>query len=265
MNKMIITVFNTEEKAFEGLTAFKTLHKNGDISVYATAVINKNEAGEVEIKQVSDNGPIGTAVGMFSGALIGLIAGPAGMAVGAMTGMYGGMFYDLDNADVDSTFLNEVAKALEEGKTAVVADVDEAWTAPVDNKMDALEAVVYRRSKSKIAEDQLNNELNAINAEIEELEDDLKDANDEMKASIQKQIDKSKAKSLVIKKTVDEKMSDLQAYSAAKTEKLNNQINEAQVKRKIKLERRKEKLNKNYEATKESLEAASVYASKYIS
>ena len=265
MNKMIITVFNTEEKAYEGLTAFKTLHQNGDISVYATAVINKNETGEIKIKQISDNGPVGTAVGMVSGALIGLVAGPAGMAAGAMVGMYGGMFYDLDNADVDSTFLDEVAKALEDGKTAVVTDVDEAWTAPVDNKMNALDAMIYRRNKAEVAEDQFNRELDAIDAEIEELEHDLKDANEEMKVSIQKQIDKSKAKSLAIKNVVDQKMSDLKAETTVKTEKLNKQISEANEKRKIKLEKRKAKLNNNFEATKAKLESASKEASKYIS
>ncbi|GGZ74856.1 DUF1269 domain-containing protein [Algibacter mikhailovii] len=257
MNKMIITVFNTEEQAFEGLTAFKTLHKNGDIKVSATAVINKNDAGEVEMKQVSDNGPVGTAIGTLSGALIGLIAGPAGMAFGAMAGMYGGMFYDLDNADVDSTFLNEVAKALEDGKTALIADVDEAWTAPVDNKMNALDAMVYRRNKSEVAEDQFNRELDALDSEIDELEQDLKEAHDEMKVNIQKQIDKSKARSLAIKNVVDQGMSNLKAETSAKTEKLNKQI-------KVANKKSKEQLEKNYAATKKSLVGASEYASKYI-
>ena len=42
MNKMLITVFETETKAYEGLSALKGLHENGDITLYANAVINKD-------------------------------------------------------------------------------------------------------------------------------------------------------------------------------------------------------------------------------
>ena len=65
MNRMIVSVFDTEEKAFEGLSALKALHKNGDISLYATAVISKNNDGKVEMKSVSSKEPIRMSVGML--------------------------------------------------------------------------------------------------------------------------------------------------------------------------------------------------------
>ncbi len=34
MNKMLATVFDTETKAYEGLSALKDLHKNGDNTVF---------------------------------------------------------------------------------------------------------------------------------------------------------------------------------------------------------------------------------------
>lgn len=265
MNKLIITVFNTEQEAFEGLTAIKELHNNGDISVYATAVVNKNETGEVAIKDVSDRGPIGTSVGMLSGALIGLVAGPSGLLVGASAGMLGGAFFDIDESGVNATYLDEASSAIEEGKTAVVAEVEEAWTAPLDTKMEALNAMVFRRNKSEVAEDQFNRELDVINSELEELEHELEGANDEMKASIQKQIDKAKEKRVALKTATSKKLTELKEETAAKTEKLNLQIKQAGEKRAKRIEKRKAKLNESYEATKTKLEAASKKASDYFS
>ena len=155
MNRMIVAVFDNETKAFEGLTAMKELHKNGDISLYASAVINKNEAGEIALKSAAEKGPIGMGVGMLSGAFIGLLAGPIGMAVGAMAGSMGGMIYDLDKTGVDTTFVEEVAVSLKNGKTAVIADVDEGWNAPIDTRMDALDAMVFRRNRAEVADEQL--------------------------------------------------------------------------------------------------------------
>ena len=53
--------------------------------------------------------------------------------------------------------------------------------------------------------------------ELEELEEDLKEANDDMKASIQKQIDKTKKKSLAMKEVVDKKISSLRNFNATIT------------------------------------------------
>ena len=59
MNRIIVSVFDNEEKAFKGQSALKELHISGDISLFATSVISKNEAGKVEMKSLSDNGPLG--------------------------------------------------------------------------------------------------------------------------------------------------------------------------------------------------------------
>ena len=89
MNKMLIAVFETETKAYEGLSALKGLHANGDITLYATAVISKDQNGQVRVKDSADEGPIGTGVGLLTGSLLGLLGGPVGLAIGAFTGYDG--------------------------------------------------------------------------------------------------------------------------------------------------------------------------------
>jgi len=264
MNRMIVSVFDTEEKAFEGLSALKALHKDGDISLYASAVINKNEAGEVNLKNADDQGPIGMGVGMLTGAFIGILAGPVGMAFGAMAGTMGGMFYDLNKSGLDTSFVEEVSKALHEGKTAVIADVDEGWTAPVDTRMEALDAMVFRRNRAELEDEQLNREADALNSELDELESDFEEANDEMKASIQKQMDAAKKKSKVMKEVIDKKMEDAKAETDAKIAEINKQLQDAGTRRKKKLDKRMANLKNNFEKKNGNLTAAAAKVSKYL-
>ncbi|HEX3165255.1 MAG TPA: hypothetical protein VHQ93_03290, partial [Chitinophagaceae bacterium] len=63
MNKMLVAVFDNENKAFEGLSSLKDLHKKGDITLYATAVVSKSEKGELRLDTAADQGPVGTATG----------------------------------------------------------------------------------------------------------------------------------------------------------------------------------------------------------
>ena len=75
-NKILVSVFDSEVMAFEGLTALKDLHRDGDITLYASTVIAKDPSGTVSIRQTADRGPIGTLVGVVTGGLVGLSAAP---------------------------------------------------------------------------------------------------------------------------------------------------------------------------------------------
>ena len=70
MSKMLVVVFDDEAKAYEGSRALTQLHRDGSISAYAGAVVARDAAGKVTVKDEADEGPAGTAVGMLTGALI---------------------------------------------------------------------------------------------------------------------------------------------------------------------------------------------------
>lgn len=256
MNKMIVTVFDSENQAAKGLEELKRLNSNGDISIYAEAVLSRNEAGEIALKQGADQGPIGTAIGGLSGALIGMLAGPTGMMAGTIAGMYGGMFYDLDNSVVDTTYIDEISKSLEEGKTAIIIDAEEEWTAPLDAKMEEIGATVYRKNKSDIIDAQYQRESEELQAELKELNNEMKEANEDMKASIQKQIDKNKAKSEALNKKIKAKIDNNKVVRKAKLEKLKSQISETHQDNKKKLDKRMDKLKADHKNSKKKLEKA---------
>ena len=91
MDKMLVVVFENESNAYEASKALQELQNEGSINLYAKAVIARDASGKLEVKQEGDMGPVGTAVGLLTGSLIGLIGGPVGLAIGAYAGTVGGI------------------------------------------------------------------------------------------------------------------------------------------------------------------------------
>ena len=84
-----------------------------------------------------------------------------------------------------SHLLDDVSAALGKGKTAVVCEVDETWTVPVDTKMQALDGVVFRRFRYEVEDEQLNREAEAISNEYKQLKEEFKEAREADKANDQ--------------------------------------------------------------------------------
>jgi uncharacterized membrane protein len=49
LDMMLVVVFDSQQKAFEGRTALQELENDGRISIYASAVIAKNSDGRVAV------------------------------------------------------------------------------------------------------------------------------------------------------------------------------------------------------------------------
>ena len=254
MNKMIVSVFGNETSAYEGVSALADLHKEGSITLYSTAVLSKDDSGEVQIKQAADKGPVGTAIGMATGSLLGVLAGPAGLAVGASLGGLTGMLVDINEAGVDVEFVNDVSNAISPGKYAVLAEIDEMWTAPLDTRMSELDGLLFRRLRSEVEDEQLVREAEAFDKELEALENELDEANEETKAAINKQIDNTKAKLKAINQQAKERLDKTAAEGKAKIDALKQQIADAKESRKAKMEKRKAELEAEYAARTAKLE-----------
>jgi len=271
MNKMLVAVFDTEPAAFEGLQALKDLHRDGDITLYATAVLVKDFTGAVSVKQSADQGPLGTAVGMLTGSVTGLLAGEAGaaagLAVGAMAGPVGaalgfslgaltGLMVDLSHSGVNVDFVDEVSKALIPGKAAVVAEVEEIWQTPVDTRIGNLGGMVFRRLRSEVVDDQLVREAAAFEAELDELEDGLEQAAAEDKAELQKQIDTAKKKLEATRAQIEARQQQLKSETDAKIAAMREQAKQASDRRKAQIEKRSAEVKADYEARSAKLEQA---------
>ncbi|MCM3877687.1 MAG: DUF1269 domain-containing protein [Thermoanaerobaculia bacterium] len=194
MERMLVVVFDNEKKAFEGESALKQLERAGSFSIYAGAVVVKHADGTVSVKQLDDSGPIGTLTGTAVGSLIGVLGGPVGLAIGAASGLALGALYDADDIRVGSDFVDDVTKSLTPNKVAIIAEIDEEWTTPVDVRMEALGGVVYRRSLWEVRESADQKEIAAMKADIKQLKSEVSKSHADRKAKLQKKIDLLEAK-----------------------------------------------------------------------
>jgi uncharacterized membrane protein len=266
VNKMLVAIFDREGAAFEGLSALKDLHRDGDISLYSSAVIAKDKNGKIDVKQAADAGPAGTAVGLLTGSFIGILGGPAGMAVGASLGGLAGLVFDANKSGIDIAFLHDVSKTLNGGKVAVLAEVEESWTTPVDTRLHKLGGIVFRRLRGEVVADQLARESAALEADLKALNDELKQAAAENRAAIQKDVervktqikatqDQAKARLDQAKAETEARVKALQDQAKAATGMARTRIEKRIADAKADFEMRSRKLSQAWALTKEALAA----------
>jgi uncharacterized membrane protein len=188
MDRMLVVVFDSENKAYEGKKALSQLENEGNIVVYAYAVIGKNPDGTTTLKQGDDQGPLGTLVGTSLGSLIGLLGGPVGLAIGATAGLFSGSLADLNNARVGEDFIDDVRQELQSNKFAVVAEIQEDWTTPVDSRMEAIGGKVYRRAVSEVKQTIHDEDIAAMKADIAQMKAEQAKAHADLKGKLQKKI-----------------------------------------------------------------------------
>jgi len=133
------------------------------------------------------------------------------------------------------------------GTAAIVADVEEGWTTPVNTRFEAAGGTVYRFSRYDVEDDQLAREAAAINAELDELDAELEQAADDVKVSIQADIDATKQKWNETRDNIKTKLSDAKNEAVAKTDALKQQLTDANEKTRAKIEKRIADIKADYE------------------
>ena len=152
MERMLVVVFESEAKAYEGSRVLEGMNEDGVITVHAARIVTKSQDGAIEVINRYDEVPEGAMGGTAIGGLIGMLAGPVGIAAGVAGGFVVGATADFARTRVLSDFVTEVEQALHAGKTAVVAEIYEESTEFVDTRMGALGGVVFRRALSDVAD-----------------------------------------------------------------------------------------------------------------
>jgi uncharacterized membrane protein len=194
MDRMLVVVFDTEPKAYEGKKALNQLESEGSIVVYAYAVVGRNADGTTTVKQSDDPGPLGTLIGTSLGSLIGLLGGPVGLAVGATVGLVTGGTVDMNNARISEDFVDDVKQALQPNKFAVVAEIQEDWTTPVDTRMEAIGGKAFRRALSEAKHAVNEEDVAAMKADMAQMKAEHAKAHADRKAKLQEKINQLHSK-----------------------------------------------------------------------
>jgi uncharacterized membrane protein len=230
MDRMLVVIFPSENKAYEGKRTLQQLDGEGSISVYAYAVLTKNADGTASVKQGDDVGPLGTLVGTSLGSLVGVLGGPVGVAAGAAAGMAAGSAIDLNNARVGADFIDDVQKVLLPPNVALIAEVDEDWTTPVDTRMEAIGGNVFRRALSEVSDQVDNEDTAAMKADLAQMKAELAKANADRKAKLQDKINQLDSKLQAQMERAKQRRDAVQRKAQAKVQALKAKADVARTK-----------------------------------
>ena len=164
MDNYVAVVFDSDDEAFEGLHALWNLDDSSEITVHGAAVIHRDAYGHIDVATKQTNPGLRTALGVGIGALLGALAGPIGAAagasvavgsavgIGAAAGGVVGLTADAVKSDEHDEAAFESRFVMRDGQAAVIAEISEDWTTPVDTAMHRLGGTVFRRDKADVRE-----------------------------------------------------------------------------------------------------------------
>jgi hypothetical protein len=157
------------------------------------------------------------------------------LAIGAGVGLFAGGMVDLNNARIGEDFVDDVTKELLPNKFAVVAEIQEDWTTPVDIRMEAIGGTVFRRALSEVTQTIDDETIAAMKADLAQMKAEHAKARVDRKAKlhekinqldtkIQARLEKAKERRQAADREAKAKVEVLKAKAAAlraKAEKTN--------------------------------------------
>ena len=147
--QLIVAAFKDEKSADEILKELKQAKKEKLIGIINAAVLRKDQNGKLHIKETADmKGGKGAALGGVTGAVVGLLAGPALLVPAAVGALVGGLAAKLRDSGFSDQRLKMVGEGLSPGSSAIVAVVEHKWVEQVQKEMEERGADLFAASLS---------------------------------------------------------------------------------------------------------------------
>jgi uncharacterized membrane protein len=146
--RAIIAIFDSQPQAYDAARAIQQLGEE-TVHVRQAAIVIKDAQGAVSVPDTTELGVSGVMLGgPIVGSMIGLLAGPVGVAAGILLGGLVGRVVDVANRERNQDFLDAAGELLEPGQAAIVAEVDEDATEPLDAAVARSGGRIKRRELS---------------------------------------------------------------------------------------------------------------------
>jgi uncharacterized membrane protein len=155
MTDLVVITFDDVDEASKVREAIKDIQKQGLLSLDDSAIIVKDEDGQIHVKNEVDRG---VKVGLAGGGLIGLFigflfGGPIGaLVVGALGGALVGATADLG---LQKSFVKEVSEAIKPNSSALFIIVRDGNTNAAIAALKPYKGEVYHSSLNPEAEETL--------------------------------------------------------------------------------------------------------------
>jgi uncharacterized membrane protein len=140
---LIIAAFGQEVGAEAALKSLKETRDEELVGIQAAVALRKDEQGQIHFKDVGLTPGKGALSGVVLGAVVGVLTGGTGLALGAIGALVGGL---VGRKKQDSRFpadgLNQIAASLEPGSSAIVMVMEPGWVVVVTEELELLGADV---------------------------------------------------------------------------------------------------------------------------
>lgn len=155
MENVVMITFDVEAQAYQAFSQLKNDSVNSAYTILQMAVI-KNEDGKTVPADGFDSGIDSTDdtwTGGLIGSVVGILGGPLGVLLGASIGLLTGSIMDANDADDNSSLILYGSQALGEGKTAIVALVQENDEKAFDLRLADYQCTITRWDAGEIADE----------------------------------------------------------------------------------------------------------------
>ena len=133
---LIVAAFDGQARAEEALKNLKESRDEKLIGMQAAVALHKDETGQIHFKDVGLTPAKGAAGGVVLGAVVGVLTGGTGLALGALGALVGGL---VGRKKRESRFsadrINQLAASLAPGSSAAVIVMEPGWGAVVEEDL----------------------------------------------------------------------------------------------------------------------------------
>lgn len=147
MNKasmhVIFAAFAGESTAEEALKSLKNSRDEELVGIHAAVAMHKDQNGGIHFKDVGLTPAKGAAGGVVLGAVVGVLTGGTGLALGAIGALVGGLVgRKKRDSRLPADRINRVAASLAPGSSAIVIAMEAGWVVVLEKELEALGADV---------------------------------------------------------------------------------------------------------------------------
>lgn len=154
---IIVALFNISSEAYQAFSELKAYSQTTDTLV-AQAVLVKKENGLIIPAESTDftaNTVEGTWTGGLIGSLVGILGGPIGVLLGGATGALIGSDAGTAQTLEEGALLENTAKKLDNGSTAIIILAQESDEAVLDAFFHRFKTVILRQDAAVAQQDVL--------------------------------------------------------------------------------------------------------------
>jgi uncharacterized membrane protein len=145
MENIVIATFGDTSAALQGLRELELLDEAGNLRLRNAAVVERGRDGTWRIADEAEELAFGaTVAGGLLGTLVGVLTGPLGLLLGEAAGLMADEAIDVTEDETRELLHEAMIRRVPPGTTALVGDVEEPVSHPLDDAMAKLGAQMTR-------------------------------------------------------------------------------------------------------------------------